>query len=73
MPALCLKLRLKNKLSNVKVDQTGGHALSAACGVEFNFSKIAVGFNVQAPLEQNFAAGQTELKVRGMAHVTFAL
>jgi hypothetical protein len=33
---------------------------------------MAVGFNVQLPLAQNFAENQTKAKVKGMVHVSFA-
>lgn len=61
-----------NKLEKEKVAQTGGNLLSASGGVEISYKKITVGANMQLPLSQNFAAGQTELKLRGMAHITFA-
>jgi hypothetical protein len=62
-----------NLLKKEKVDLTGGYALSGLAGVEFTFNKIAVGLNVQAPLTQYYAAGQTRMQIRGMAHVTFVL
>jgi len=62
-----------NQLKKEKVDLTGGYALSALAGVEFTFNKIALGFNAQVPLTQYYAAGQTRMQVRGMAHVTFVL
>jgi len=61
-----------NKLNKAKVDQTGGHLLAGSAGLEISFKKFTVGTNVQLPMSQNFSSGQTDLKVRGMAHVTFA-
>jgi hypothetical protein len=60
-----------NLLNKAKVDDTGGNALLASGGMEINFSKMAVGFNAQLPITQNFSNEQTTTKVRGMAHVTF--
>jgi hypothetical protein len=62
-----------NQLKKQPMDLTGGYGLSALAGVEFTFNRVAVGFNVQAPLTQYYAAGQTRMQVRGMAHVTFVL
>ncbi|HEX4850370.1 MAG TPA: transporter, partial [Puia sp.] len=61
-----------NNYSNQKVQYTGGHVLSALAGVEFSYNKIAVGFNVQQALVQDYAGGQTNMKFRGMAHISFA-
>lgn len=62
-----------NKLDKASVIQTGGNILSAAGGVEINYKNIAVGANIQLPVSQNFADGQTQSKIRGLVHVTFAL
>lgn len=62
-----------NKLQKATVDQTGGNIVLASGGIEINFNKIAVGTNVQLPLTQNFAEGQTQAKVRGLVHLTVAL
>lgn len=62
-----------SELTNVKVDLTGGSLLQAAIGTEISFNKMAIGFNAQVPVSQNFAEGQTKSKVKGMLHVTFAL
>ncbi|OIR14242.1 hypothetical protein GALL_47090 [mine drainage metagenome] len=52
---------------------TGGHVLSALAGVEVTIKEVTIGANIQAPLTQDFAAGQTKLNVRGMLHISFAL
>ena len=52
---------------------TGGHVLNALAGAEITLNKITVGANVQLPLAQRFAAGQTKLMAQGMLHVTFEL
>jgi hypothetical protein len=62
-----------NTLDKVKVDQTGGHLLATSAGVEISYKRITLGANMQLPLSQNFASGQTEMKVKGMMHVTFSL
>jgi hypothetical protein len=62
-----------SELYGSKIDLTGGSVLQASAGVEISFSKIAIGFNAQLPVAQNFAENQTTQKLRGMAHVSFAL
>jgi hypothetical protein len=62
-----------NNLNKATVVQTGGHLISVAGGVEMNFKKIALGANLQLPVVQNFAEGQTQSKVKGLVHLTFAL
>lgn len=52
---------------------TGGHEFNFLAGAEFSLKQVAIGLNIQAPLSQNFAAGQTKMNVRGMVHITFAL
>jgi len=61
-----------NKLSSVKIEQTGGNALLAAVGADISLGKVSTGFNVQLPLHQDLSAGQTTAKVRGMLHITLA-
>ena len=61
-----------NHLSNAKVDLTGGDIALAVTGIELTYKKINMGANVQLPFAQNFAAGQTTAKTRGMVHVTFS-
>jgi hypothetical protein len=62
-----------NLLSSKKVQYTGSSVTNAIAGVEFTFHKIGLGLNAQLPIAQNFAQGQTQLKFKGMAHITFAL
>jgi hypothetical protein len=62
-----------NFLNKVKVDQTGGHLVSTSAGAEISFRRFTIGANVQLPVNQNFANGQTEMKVKGIMHVTFTL
>jgi hypothetical protein len=62
-----------NSLQNLKVAQTGGYLTLASGGAEVSFGKITVGGNIQAPIKQNFANGQTESKLRGMIHVTVTI
>jgi len=61
-----------NDLKNEKIELTGGHLIMASAGVEFSIKKINIGANVQAPVAQNFAEGQTKAKLKGMTHITFA-
>lgn len=60
-------------LNKSKIDLTGGSVLQASAGIEISFKNIALGFNTQLPVAQNFADGQTKSKIKGMAHITFAL
>lgn len=62
-----------NKLQNTKVNLTNGYLTLASAGVEVGFGKVTVGGNIQMPVAQNFAIGQTESKLQGMLHVAFAL
>lgn len=62
-----------NNLNKSTVVETGGHLLSVAGGLEMNFKTIALGANVQLPVAQNFAEGQTTAKLKGLIHLTFAL
>jgi hypothetical protein len=61
-----------SNLQSSKVLLTGGHILNSSVGAEISFKNIAVGFNVQLPIAQNFAENQTNEKIKGMAHVSFA-
>jgi len=62
-----------SELQNNKVELTGGAILNGSLGTEISVRKIAIGLNVQIPLSQNFAEGQTKEKLKGMIHVTFAI
>jgi hypothetical protein len=42
-------------------------------GAEFSLNKVAIGLNVQLPLSQNFAEGQTKEKLGGMIHISVAI
>ena len=44
----------QNENHNKKVNDTGGNVLLAGAGVETRFKNIAIGFNTQLPLIQNF-------------------
>ena len=61
-----------NNLQNEKLGLTGGNIFMAAGGAELSFNNINIGLNIQAPIAQNFADGQTKTKLKGMMHVTFA-
>jgi len=60
-----------NHLNKSDVTQTGGYVALAAAGFEVNRGNITLGANVQLPVSQNFAVGQTEAKSRGLVHATF--
>ena len=61
-----------NYLKTSKVDQTGGYAAMASAGVELNIRKITVGTNIELPVTQDYALGQTQYKARGLVHVTYS-
>jgi hypothetical protein len=62
-----------NKLQGQKVNQTGGYQALASAGTELSFSRFTIGANIQIPVMQNFASGQTQSKFRGMIHLTLAI
>jgi hypothetical protein len=51
---------------------TGGHAFNFLAGVEVNIKKVTIGANIESPMSQQFAGGQTKLGMKGMMHVTFS-
>lgn len=61
-----------NKLNKQRVEQTGGDLLTASGGVELSYKKFTVGANMQLPMSQSFASGQTAVKLKGMMQVTYA-
>lgn len=61
-----------NTLDKQSIAQTGGHLLAAAAGLELSFKNFTVGGNVQLPVNQDFSAGQTDMKIKGMAHISFS-
>ena len=62
-----------NSFQKTTVADTKGYALTASGGIEIGYKKITIGSNVQLPLSQNFAGGQTQLKLKGMVHVSLTL
>jgi len=62
----------QSELSNSKIDLTGGQIVRGSAGAEMSIKNIAIGFNVQLPIAQNFAENQTKSKVKGMIHVSVA-
>lgn len=62
-----------SELQRSKINLTGGSVLHASGGVEISFNNIAIGINAQLPVAQNFAENQTKSKIRGTAHISFAL
>jgi hypothetical protein len=63
---------VSNSFHSESVAQTGGYLLSASAGVEVNIHAVTIGLNTQLPVVQRFATGQTETKIKGMAHITFS-
>jgi hypothetical protein len=64
----------KQRVDKVKqtVPFTGSHLVTAIAGVELNFKTIGFGVNVQLPASQDFADGQTQLRSKAMAHVSYS-
>ena len=62
----------KNELQNAKVAFTGSTLVTSIAGVELNYKAIGLGINAQLPLSQNFAEGQTQLRFKAMAHVSYS-
>ena len=62
----------KNALQKAKVDYTESRLLTYMAGIELNYRAIGFGVNVQLPASQNFAEGQTELRSKAMAHVSYS-
>ncbi|MEP6673989.1 MAG: hypothetical protein ABJA78_02500 [Ferruginibacter sp.] len=62
-----------NTLQSLKVAQTGGYLAAASAGMEVSIKKVTIGCNAQLPIAQRYAGGQTETKIRAMAHITFSL
>jgi hypothetical protein len=50
---------------------TGGNTLSGVGGVEINVKKLSFGLNIQSPIKQDIAAGQVNLKWKGLIHMTY--
>ena len=61
-----------NELQSTKVAYTGSHLVTAIAGVELNYKSIGLGMNVQLPTQQDFAEGQTQLRTKAMAHITYS-
>jgi hypothetical protein len=52
---------------------TGGYIFGFIGGIECNINKISIGGNIQTPISQEFAKGQTKLNMAAMIHITLAL
>lgn len=61
-----------NKFKNEKVSYTGSHVVTAITGIELNIKTIGFGANIQLPTTQSFAEGQTQLRMKVMAHVSYS-
>jgi hypothetical protein len=69
---LLFETNAANKLDKQTIAQTGGHLLAVAAGAELSIKRITIGGNLQLPLQQNFSSGQTDLKLKAMAHISFS-
>lgn len=61
-----------NKIQKATVAETGGYWLGSSAGLDFSFKKITIGGNLQLPVSQHFASGQTKSILKGMFHVTYS-
>jgi hypothetical protein len=52
---------------------TGGNGLNLMGGLEVGIKKVSFGINLQAPIQQSFAADQTKLNWKGILHATISL
>ncbi len=52
--------------------RTGGHSVNLLGGIEVGVKKISFGVNIQAPIRQEYAAAQTNLNWKAIAHLTFS-
>lgn len=62
-----------NKLNQSKIADSDGYLLSSLIGTALNYKKISFGCNIQIPLSQRFANGQTNTKIKAMFHISFSL
>jgi hypothetical protein len=71
-----------NRLNNQKIYlsdgldagsfHTGGYAFNFLAGAEVTIKQVTIGANIQSPLSQQFAAGQTNINIKGIMHITLA-
>jgi len=62
-----------NTLHAQNVAFTGGYIASVVTGVEVAINRVAIGFSMQNPVAQDYAQNQTQLKWRGLVHLSLAL
>lgn len=53
--------------------ETGGYSFGMIGGVQASYKNVSIGVNVESPIQQEFAKGQTKLLIKGMAYITIAL
>ncbi|HWB27549.1 MAG TPA: hypothetical protein VG738_18865 [Chitinophagaceae bacterium] len=63
----------RSLLNSKMVQYTSGNVSNAIIGIEFTLRTIDIGINGQLPVTQKFAEGQTQLRFKGMMHITVAL
>ena len=61
------------EVMKVYVPYTNSETLTGSLGVEYSVKGVGFGINGQLPLQENYAGGQTQMKFKGMAHITFSL
>lgn len=63
----------KDLKDGVRNSQTGGYAVLGTAGVEAYFGRFVTGVNLQQPLSQRLAGGDSQARGRVMVHVTVLL
>lgn len=60
-----------NKITNTKVNDTGGYTLLSAAGFQARYRQFTIGCNAQIPLLANLSSGQTHIKMGGMVQLSY--
>lgn len=66
-----LENSLRNKQYGISIDNTGGDAYFLSVGLETYYKKISMGVNIQSPVAQHLADGNSRAHEKVMAHITF--
>jgi hypothetical protein len=61
-----------SKFQNQVVESTGGYAVTGSLGAEARLDRVALGCNAQLPVFGSIAEGQTSVRFRAMAHISYA-
>ncbi|MFP5040378.1 transporter [Parasediminibacterium sp. JCM 36343] len=61
-----------NELQKATVAFTGSRLLTYIAGVELSYKSVGFGINAQLPASQDFAEGQTDMRFKAMAHISYS-